>query len=191
MKINKYLTLSIVSILVWGTSFQKKETKTTSTSTKKLAYKIQVTVKGLKDTVCYLANYYGDKQYLKDTAKVDSKGYFEFIGTETLPGGIYMVVLPGKKYFEVIVDKEQFFSLQTDTLDYIKNLKNSTSRENSIFYEYMQYVAVKSVFADSVKKKYDIIVDKNSELANSYKKQLEGVDKEVIEWIKIAFENAG
>ena len=43
---------------------------TNSTITKPASgkYSIKIKVNGLKDTVCYLANYYGDKQYLKDTA---------------------------------------------------------------------------------------------------------------------------
>ncbi len=31
-------------------------------------YKIKIKFNGLKDTVCFLGNYFGDKQYYKDTA---------------------------------------------------------------------------------------------------------------------------
>src|SRR6478752_7729623 len=81
-------------------------------------YKINVKVKGLQDTVCYLAHHFGDKQLLDDTARVDSKGAFVFEGKKALHGGIYLVVLPGKRYFEFLVN-EQNFSLETDTLDYV------------------------------------------------------------------------
>ena len=71
----------------------------------------------------YLGNYYGDKQYLKDTTKVDKNGIATFSGKEKLPGGIYLIVTQAKKYFELIIDKEQFFSVETDTTDFIKYMK--------------------------------------------------------------------
>src|SRR5476651_289973 len=70
---------------------------------KKTTYNLKFKVNGLKDSACYLANYYGDKQYIQDTARMDSKGNFTFEGTKELSGGIYLVVLPGKKYFEIIL----------------------------------------------------------------------------------------
>ncbi len=103
-------------------------------------YNIKVKVKGVKDTVCYLANYYGSKQYLKDTANVDDKGNFVFQGQEQLPGGIYIVVLPDKKYFEFIVNKEQKISLETDINDLVKNMKIKGSPENKLFYDYLNFI---------------------------------------------------
>jgi len=74
-------------------------------------YKYKFKVDGVSDTVIYLAKYYGKKQYYEDTAKVDSKGNFVFEGTEMLPGGIYLMVMPDKaSYFEFLVsgDEKEF-----------------------------------------------------------------------------------
>ena len=49
-------------------------------------YKIKIKFKGLKDTTCYLGNYFGNKQYYKDTARVDANGMCVFQGKEPLPG---------------------------------------------------------------------------------------------------------
>ena len=74
-------------------------------------YELKFQVKGIKDTVCYLANYYGDKTYLTDTARVDTKGKFVFEGDSVLPGGIYIIAgQSNNKYFECIVDKDQHSS---------------------------------------------------------------------------------
>ena len=75
-------------------------------------YNIKVKIKGLKDTVCFLGNYFGDKQYIRDTAKINSKGECVFKSKKErhLPKGIYLVVTPDKKkYFEVIINKEHEF----------------------------------------------------------------------------------
>ncbi len=107
-------------------------------------HNVKVKVNGLRDSLCYLANYYGDKQYLKDSTKADASGNLIFKGTEKLPGGIYMIVLPGKKYFELIIDKEQHFSVETDTLDYVKHMKVKGSTENTLFYDYLQFINARS-----------------------------------------------
>jgi hypothetical protein len=103
-------------------------------------YEIKVNVKGLSDSTCQLAYYFGDKQYIKDSAKADTKGNLVFKGDEELPGGIYMVVLPGKKYFEMIVDKEQYFNLETDNADLVANMKVKGSKDNEVFYDYLRWI---------------------------------------------------
>ena len=101
-------------------------------------YNIKVKFTGLKDTVAYLGNYYGDKQYLQDTSRIDKNGLVVFSGKEKLPGGLYLVVTPRKTYFEIVVDKEQNFSLETDTADFIGSMKIKGSTDNELFYEYLR-----------------------------------------------------
>jgi thiol-disulfide isomerase/thioredoxin len=142
------------------------------------AYAIKIKVKGLaKDTVCYLAYYYGDKQYLKDTAVVDANGTFTFEGKDVLPNGIYMAVLPGKKYFEFIV-KEQSFSLETDTNDYVANMKTKGTGENQLFYQYLKFIGERGKKVDSLRKEMEKVKD-NKELAESFKTKISAIDKEV------------
>ena len=102
-------------------------------------YELKFQVKGIKDTVCYLANYYGDKTYLTDTARVDTKGKFVFEGDSALPGGIYIIAgQSNNKYFECIVDKDQQFSIATDLLDISSKAKISNSPDNELFFLYIE-----------------------------------------------------
>lgn len=104
-------------------------------------FNIKVKVKGFADTSCYLAYYYGSKILVSDTFKVDSKGTVVFKGEEKLPGGIYLAVYPGSKYFEFLVNTDQQnFSLETDTLDFIGNMKVNGSPDNSLFNEYQRFL---------------------------------------------------
>lgn len=104
-------------------------------------YHIDIQVDGFTESEAYLAYYYGDKQYLKDTAQaVDGK--FTFEGDERLDGGIYLVVMPpDSRYFEVIIDKDQHFGLQTDTSDYVQNMVIKGSEENELFFGDIRYLA--------------------------------------------------
>ena len=141
-------------------------------------YSIKVKINGIKDTVCYFGNYYGDKQYIKDTAKVDSKGYFELTGEETLPGGIYLIITPAKKYFEIIIDKEQSFSIETDTIDFIGKMKIKGSTDNQLFYDYLKYINAKQKEAaplrDALKKSKN-----NKDSTKLLQGKLIAIDKEV------------
>ena len=88
---------------------------------------IKITSKGLKEgSTCLLACYYGDKNYIKDSAKANAKGEVVFTATEKYDQGIYLFVPPNKKYFDFVMDAEQNFTLETDTLDYIKYMKRPT-----------------------------------------------------------------
>jgi thiol-disulfide isomerase/thioredoxin len=102
-------------------------------------HRLNFNVKGLQNTKCYMGFYYGDKTYVLDSANVDAKGNFHFAGDSSLTGGIYFVLLKSKKYFEFIIDKDQKFTMLTDTVDFIKNMKVEGSIENQDFYEYLNY----------------------------------------------------
>lgn len=102
-------------------------------------FKITGRIKGLKDTTCVLAHYFGSTQYItKDTARVDGAGNMVFEGKKTLPEGLFIVVTPKNRYIEFLMTADQQFSFETDTADVIKNMKITGSKENEIFYGYQQ-----------------------------------------------------
>ena len=105
-------------------------------------HKIEGTIKGVSDTSCILAYYFGDKQYAKDTAVIDENGSFKFEGEKALKGGIYMIVFPEGKYAEFIVS-EQHFSFSSDINDLVGSMQLIDTQENKVFYEYMQSLASK------------------------------------------------
>ncbi len=104
----------------------------------KKGYEIAVNISGLQDSTIFLAYHMGDKQYIKDTINLDSKGSAVFSGEENLPQGIYMIVLPGKQYFEILMSTDQYFSVNCTYTDYFNTLKFSGSDENSAFIVYQK-----------------------------------------------------
>ncbi len=117
-------------------------------------YQIKGTVKGVADTTCMLAYYFGDKQYAKDTADIDANGSFFFKGNEPLKGGIYMIVFPEGKYAEIIVS-EQRFSFTTDISNLVGSMKFKNSKENDVFYGYMQGLSTMQEKSISYQSKID------------------------------------
>ena len=105
------------------------------------SYEIEIKLKGNQDTVLYLANYYGDKTYLTDTAYNDKgKGVFVFSKQEKLEGGLYIIVSQEKKsLFEFIVADSRKMKFETSNEDYVKNMKVHHSQESEVFYQYLLY----------------------------------------------------
>jgi thiol-disulfide isomerase/thioredoxin len=104
----------------------------------KNGYEIDLTIRGLQDSTVFLAYHLGDKQYIKDTIKLDRTGHGIVHGQEILPQGIYMIVLPGRKYFELLISDNQHFSISCTFSDYFNTLKFKGSDENSAFVEYQR-----------------------------------------------------
>ena len=143
-------------------------------------YNIKITVKGLKEgSTCLLANYYGDKQYIKDSAKANAKGEVVFKGTEKYPEGIYLFVPPNKKYFDFVMDAEQNFSLETDTADYIKDMKVKGSTENKFFYDYQTFMAGKQKQIEPLRDLYKTTTKTNKDSTKLLIDKMSGIDKEV------------
>jgi thiol-disulfide isomerase/thioredoxin len=102
-------------------------------------YKIRFKVDGLKDTTAYLGYYYGESTFVKDTAKVNRTGEFAFDGKQTLPQGVYFLVLNKTRIFEMVVGQNQSFALETSTADYVRNMKVTGDIDNKLFIENMIY----------------------------------------------------
>ena len=107
-------------------------------------YKIKVKIKNLpdKDTLL-LAHRFTDKLYADDTTLVDKNGSGTFSKKKKLDGGIYVVIIPAlrKQYFEFLIDQSQQFSIETDTSDFIANIKVSGSDENKKFFDWQRSMA--------------------------------------------------
>lgn len=143
----------------------------------KKGYEIKVKVSDLKDSVIYLANYFGEKTYLTDTAVVEPGGKFVFEGDEALPGGIYIVAAGKTRLFEFLIEKSQFPVFETSGPDYIKNMKIKNSPENVQFYDYMHFNAGKYQEAEPLQKL--LKGTKNADSTAMLKKRLEDLNKEV------------
>ena len=131
----------------------------------KNGYEIDLTINDLPDSTVFLAYHLGDKQYIRDTVRLDGKGHGMFKGQEILPQGIYMIVLPGRKYFEVLMTANQHFSASCSYSDYFNSLKFSGSQENSAFVEYQRKWVKMQQRAASISKR----IQNNRQNADSLK----------------------
>lgn len=105
-------------------------------------YKITVKLHNSKDTALLMAYYFGDKQFLADTALISKQGTFVFSGAEPLKEGMYIIAGQNKnRYFDLFISGPQQFELECDPNDVTGTMKVKGSEENKVFNDYIGYLA--------------------------------------------------
>ncbi|HQU99606.1 MAG TPA: DUF5106 domain-containing protein [Bacteroidia bacterium] len=141
-------------------------------------YSIKVQVPGIPDSMCFLANHFGDKQYLQDSCKADAKGNFEFKGEKTLSRGMYLIVLPNKRYFEIVLDQTFQFSIKADSSLNPSKISFSGSVENTEFYNWLTYINDKRADMEKTRNAYNLLPE--SQRSNSAEfKHLKQIEQEI------------
>jgi len=152
-------------------------------SGQKDGYTIKIELSNYKFDTLYLGNYYGSSQYIKDTALLNSKKIFVFSGKEKLPGGVYLIITQDKKYFELIIDKEQNFTVESQYDDFYKNIKIKGSPDNDVYCRFINYNRVKYDEYSPLQKKMETMKD-NKDTVEWCKKQLGIINEEIGDYKK-------
>ena len=96
-----------------------------------------------KAGIVYLTYYMGKDFILQDSSAVSNVGMSVFKGKKKLPGGIYVIVFPGKRLTaDFLIDKEQTISIVADT-NKLDKIQITGSPANLLFKQYQAFVAVK------------------------------------------------
>lgn len=106
-------------------------------------YDILLNIKHSRDTTVILGRYFADMRLLVDTAKMEAPGIFRFKGDDTLESGMFMIVPQNNVYFEIVIGKDKQFTLSTDTLDLVGNMKVSGDIDNQVFFDYLHFIRKK------------------------------------------------
>jgi thiol-disulfide isomerase/thioredoxin len=113
-------------------------------------YDIHIKINGLHDTTVILGHYLNKSMYPDDTIKLNAKGMGTFHGTRNLSEGMYLVFLPTTRYFEIIMGKDQEFSVETDTANFIQTMVVKGSDENQVFLDFQRFMVRLRNHADSI-----------------------------------------
>jgi peroxiredoxin len=107
-------------------------------------YRIQVKFTELKDTMVYLAHYYGKPLptiYKTDSARFDKKGVAILESKDETLGGIYMLLLSDKQtYFEFLLNNGDEMSITASTQNLPESVKFNGSPENERFQAYVTFL---------------------------------------------------
>lgn len=144
-------------------------------------HRISVGIDNFEQDSLFLGYYYGDKQYLRDTAAVNDEGKFIFSGEEPLPGGMYLVVMPPKNdFFQLVInERDQEFSVQTSRENPVNDLKIEGSSDNQLFYDYLHFLNAQRPKAETIQKQLAEAPGESTE-QQELQQQLENINQEVI-----------
>lgn len=113
-------------------------------------YNIDVRINGIKDTTLLLGYYFNKQMFVKDTTDVDSNGHGIFQGDEPLDGGIYVIYLPDKSYFDILIGDDQEFSVTATDGDLVNSQKITGNKEAGIFLKYQKFLNAKQKEAQKI-----------------------------------------
>ena len=115
-------------------------------ATAQTGYTITLKTPSYKSGLTYLTYHMGKNLNIEDSAAVSNQGVAIFKGKKDLPGGIYSIVFPGKRFTaDFFIDstgRQQQISITADTTDLTKMMVIG-SKANNLFQEYQKYVSVK------------------------------------------------
>lgn len=97
-------------------------------------YEIKIKFNVYQDTVI-IGHHRADQLVPDDTLVTNKKGIGVFKGKKALPGGMYFIFFSNKRFFDMIIDKNQKFSISGDTSDFSK-LEFKDDPQNVLFTEY-------------------------------------------------------
>lgn len=108
-------------------------------------YKIRIKFTDYKDSMIYLAHYFGKPLptiYKADSAKVDKNGLAVLESKENTLGGIYMILFEDKaRYFEFLLNNGDNYTINVTAKDITGTLKFTGSPENDRFISYMNFLS--------------------------------------------------
>lgn len=108
-------------------------------------HRVQVNIRSFANKFVYLGYHFGNSKPIADSVKLDKNGVGVFQGKEKLKPGIYLLGYPDKKqYIELLIEKNQQFSVSADTADVIKTMKLANTPEGTVFQTYQKFMEVKA-----------------------------------------------
>lgn len=116
-------------------------------------YNIKLSIPQLKNQEIILGHHFATMLIPDDTVKLNNNGVGIFKGKESLKQGMYFFFLPNKKTFDIIIGKDQSFTVHTDTTDLQNKIKIEGDRENQVFADYQRFLTKQRKIAQELSEK--------------------------------------
>ncbi len=94
--------------------------------------------RGLENKRIILGYYEGNKHYVKDSLQLDNRGEGTWRRDSPLAEGLYFVVLPGSRYFDLLIAENEHFQVYSDTTDLVGKMRIVPEGESSYYLNYQK-----------------------------------------------------
>jgi len=116
---------------------------------------IQLQINGFKNDYVKLIAFYGEQRYTADSAMADETGKAIFQKDSAYLTGMYFIQFPDKKNVQMLIDREQQFSMSFDKENPVGTMIVSNSLDNELLYKNLKYEATITPKFDSIQRVLD------------------------------------
>ncbi|WP_372753267.1 redoxin domain-containing protein, partial [Labilibaculum sp.] len=153
-----------------------------SITSKAQKYDIAIDLIGSTDSTAYLAHYFDGRIFADDTTQlINGKGVFS--KEKQLDQGIYVIYLPSQKYFDLLIGKDQEFSISADQTDFIKSIRIHGANESEAFHDFQTFMKSQNEKSKQIQEAYKANKDNPTE-KDKYKEAYKKADEDVRSYIE-------
>jgi peroxiredoxin len=129
----RYAVLLIAIFFVFACSSSAKEVEQVESPN------IQLNINGLSGGWVYLVGHFADQRFKVDSTQADASGNLSFVRDEPYDPGFYFFWIPDQALIQVIIDKDQRFSMSTALNDVINNMQVTDNIDNELLYQNLKF----------------------------------------------------
>jgi peroxiredoxin len=148
---------------------------------------INVIVEGLGAGTVTLVGTYTDQRFKQATTSADASGTIQFTHTEPYKSGLYFIVFEDNSYIQVLIDKDQTFTMKTTKANLVKDMQIEGSLENQLLYENLKFQEAQNPFINRVRGLLKN-VDQNSEQYKTLREEQTKLNAERKAHVELIFE---
>ncbi|MDR1756267.1 MAG: redoxin domain-containing protein [Culturomica sp.] len=145
-------------------------------------YEIKLHVAKMAGKDAMLAFYQNDDNRVGvcDTVHLDSAGYGVFRRPDRRLGrGLYLIYFPSGNMIQLLIGSQQYFTVTSDTTDYINTLVFENSPENTEFIEYQKFLQTQEKKMQEIEEEFSKETEPDEAVREKYAKRQDAIDEEV------------
>ncbi len=148
-------------------------------------FELKVKANGFANGYVKLMNFYADQNFMLDSALADAQGNVVFKQDTPVWEGMFFVVFPDQAFVQLLVGKDQQFSIEFSKSDITGTMKVTNSLDNELLYKNLKFEHELQKRFDPVNKQLEALKEGTDEFNKVQKEQDKLVEerKEHVKWL--------
>ena len=146
------------------------------------SYEIEIVAPDFPNQPVILGEYFTTRMIPKDTVVLDAKGTGTFRNDSAFKGGMYIMYFTPDHYFDFLMDRDQQFTVTTDSADFIGKTRFRGSENNQVFFAYKKFLADRREQLQVLNRELASAVSRKDSLA--IEQEIKGLNEEMSAYAK-------
>lgn len=132
---------------------------------------VKMKINGYANGWVKLLGFYGDQNWILDSVMVDAQGNAQFKKDTPIYEGMYFIAFPDQKFAQLLIDKQQQFTLEFTKSDPVSSMKVKGCPDTELLYQNLRFESDLQKKFDAIKQKMDAAVKGSPEYAAAEQEQ--------------------